>query len=548
MHTLICHHTDLLKVPSHFYSFSFALNPDWSKLFSMQPEIKSYFQSLATRFDILPNITFNAAVESAVWDQAGLYWRVNAVDQTNKSTYQLTARAVVCAVGSLSIPKSCTIPGAESFSGKLFHSAKWDKSFDWTDRNVVAVGNGCSATQFVPVMTGAVEDETFASGPARQVVQFSRQAHYIIPRTQISYTPSFKWVMRNVPLAMRLYRGLIYVLLEKDFAGFHATRGQKIRDQLAQDNNDYVKSKAPEKYWDYLIPKHQVLCKRKVLDTDYLDCLSRPNMELVPDDPIQHIEPEGIRTKSGRLVPADAIVLATGFEFHRLYFPMRIVGSDGLDLEEHVSRSRSPCHVVNSYTDSNRPVEQIQLRPTSRLPRHPDTELPELLHPNGSQHPHRPLQRHLHLRMPDPPDPRPPRPHLASVRRTESGDRHPRRGREGYNQHPRAAEGLRLVDGMQFLGPAPGERGEHRDVPPLPVALLPQMHVPAEQGFPVHAAGREEEDFDRRVRVGVPPAHVLEYRRDGRDGVGGEEAGRLEGGAGPRDRGGEGTFRLRVCI
>ncbi|MBV8860748.1 MAG: NAD(P)-binding protein, partial [Mycobacterium sp.] len=33
-------------VPSHFYSYSFALNPRWSKTFADQPEILAYIQKV----------------------------------------------------------------------------------------------------------------------------------------------------------------------------------------------------------------------------------------------------------------------------------------------------------------------------------------------------------------------------------------------------------------------------------------------------------------------------------------------------------------------
>ena len=34
-------------VPSHFYSYSFALNPRWSKTFAQQPEILAYLEKVA---------------------------------------------------------------------------------------------------------------------------------------------------------------------------------------------------------------------------------------------------------------------------------------------------------------------------------------------------------------------------------------------------------------------------------------------------------------------------------------------------------------------
>jgi len=49
-------------VPSHLYSYSFALNPDWSHLFSPGGEILAYLESVAQRFDVVRSIRFGDEV------------------------------------------------------------------------------------------------------------------------------------------------------------------------------------------------------------------------------------------------------------------------------------------------------------------------------------------------------------------------------------------------------------------------------------------------------------------------------------------------------
>ena len=158
--------------------------------------------------------------------------------------------------------------------------------------------------------------------------------------------------MQYVPFAMRLYRFKLYADMEKDFAGFNTETGRGIRNELKAGNEAYVKKTAPEKYWDALIPKHEIGCKRKVLDTDYLACLWRENMELVTDDSIQEIVEDGIKTRGGRVVKADAIVRATGFQTAKLLFPMKIIGKGGESLEDHVS----PSSVLGTHSLSLCPL------------------------------------------------------------------------------------------------------------------------------------------------------------------------------------------------
>ncbi|KAF4554155.1 Pyridine nucleotide-disulfide oxidoreductase-like protein 11 [Elsinoe fawcettii] len=341
-----------VDVASHFYSYSFALKPDWNRKYSMQPEIQAYFRDLAVQYKVPHNIRFQSTVNEAVWHADTQTWLVTITNHATKHTYKLRARAVVSGVGALSVPRQCEISGNEAFKGRLFHSAQWDSSFDWTDKEVVVLGNGCSATQFVPILTSSGLNTSANPGPAKKVTQFARQAHYLAERENPYYSKAWKAMMAYVPLAMRFVRFKHYYDMEKDFAGFYTESGKSIRDGLAKENEAYVKKMAPEKYWDHLIPKHEIGCKRKVLDTDYLACLWRDNMELVQDDPVDHIVEDGVMTKGGRHVRADAIALATGFQTEKMLFPMKIVGENGVSLEEHWDQttSGSPAAYLGTVT------------------------------------------------------------------------------------------------------------------------------------------------------------------------------------------------------
>jgi cation diffusion facilitator CzcD-associated flavoprotein CzcO len=136
---------------------------------------------------------------------------------------------------------------------------------------------------------------------------------------------------------MRLYRFKHYFDMERDYAGFNIETGRPIRQALAKENEAYVKKMAPQKYWDALIPKSEIGCKRKVLDTEYLKSLWRENVELISNDPVERITEEGVVTRSGREVKADAIVLAIGFATQQMLCPMEIVGRNGLSLNSYVS-------------------------------------------------------------------------------------------------------------------------------------------------------------------------------------------------------------------
>ena len=312
----------------------------------MQPEIQAYFRYVAEKYGVPSRVRYRSAVVGARWDAASATWVVQVQDLRTKAIKQRRCKILVSAVGALSTPQECDIPGASMFRGRLFHSAQWDKTFEWEGKEVVVigmehlrefetlltmnVGNGCSATQIIPTISQGAQ-------AVKRITQFSRQAHWLAERFNPDYSPQFKWMMRWVPGAMRLYRAWIYYNKELSFRGFCIKGGEKIREQWAKDATAYILRTAPEQYRDALIPKSVIGCKRRVNDTGYLRSLHQANVELVHDDAIATISENGINTASGRFVPADAIILATGFQTHRFLFPIQIVGESGMTLQEHVS-------------------------------------------------------------------------------------------------------------------------------------------------------------------------------------------------------------------
>jgi cation diffusion facilitator CzcD-associated flavoprotein CzcO len=53
-------------------------------------------------------------------------------------------------------------------------------------------------------------------------------------------------------------------------------------------------------------------CKRLILDAGYLASLNQPNVSL-RFDPLDEIVEEGVKLKSGEVVPVDVIIFGTGY-------------------------------------------------------------------------------------------------------------------------------------------------------------------------------------------------------------------------------------------
>ncbi|PWZ02444.1 FAD/NAD(P)-binding domain-containing protein [Testicularia cyperi] len=314
-------------VPPRLYSFSFHQKRVWKHFFARQSEMEEYLQEVAARFGLEAKTEFGTEVYGATWDESRCHWLVKYRTLDGEHHATATARTLVNCSGALSVPRDCDVPGWQDFEGPLFHSARWDTSVDLTDKRVVVLGNGCSATQIVPSVAPQV----------KSVTQIVRAKHWYAPTPQDPMPGRVaKWLERNVPGFIQLQRGIIALLVDTSFIQAWNKEGKGARDRFARESIKYIRTVAPERYHHLLIPTAQELtpaCKRRIFDDAYLPALNRDNVELT-DDPAVRIEPHSVVLKSGRRLPADVVVLASGFKTADTNVQMRVVGRDGHELND----------------------------------------------------------------------------------------------------------------------------------------------------------------------------------------------------------------------
>ncbi|MFC5826971.1 flavin-containing monooxygenase [Nonomuraea insulae] len=303
-------------VPSHMYSYSFALNPDWSRMFSPREEIQDYLRACATRHGILPHIRYGKRVTSLEYSDAARTWTVTTEDGASIRT-----NAVISGIGALHIPKFPEIVGQESFAGPAFHSAAWDHSADLTGKRVAVVGTGASAVQFVPQLAPT----------ARHVTVFQRSAPWIHPKPDFSFSPAARRLLR-LPGAARTLRDGLYWALESRALGFAVDpRLMKAHERLALH---HLRAQVPDpELRRALTPGYLIGCKRILVSSDYYPALTRENVTLVTEG-ITEIRERSLVDAAGVEHQADAIVYGTGFKVVDALTDQRIVGRDGLTIQD----------------------------------------------------------------------------------------------------------------------------------------------------------------------------------------------------------------------
>jgi cation diffusion facilitator CzcD-associated flavoprotein CzcO len=313
-------------VPSHLYSFSFAPKPDWSHVYSRQPEIRGYLEQVAADSGVLPHVHCDTDVLSGRWDDDALVWRLET------SRGPLTADVLVSGCGGLVEPHLPQVPGIEDFQGPWFHSARWDHAVDLTGKRVAVVGTGASAAQFVPELQEA----------AARVVVFQRTPPWVIARADRLYTQREHRRYRRVPALQRLARAGQYWSREarlRAFIGGGRLRGlfeqQALRNLERQVADPVLRAR--------LTPDYAIGCKRVIVSDDYLAALTRPNVEVVPS-PVVEVRAHSVVDADGTEHEVDAIVYGTGFRVMDLPLASRLVGREGRTLSEDWARGGAQAH------------------------------------------------------------------------------------------------------------------------------------------------------------------------------------------------------------
>ena len=303
-------------VESHLYSFSFALNPNWTRLFSSQKEIWTYLRQCVRRSGVRPHICWGHEVREARWDDATQHWRIT----TTKGDF--TATFLIFGTGPLSVPALPDITGLDRFTGLVFHSAHWDQTHDLSGKRVAVIGTGASAIQIVPRIQPMVE----------QLYVFQRTPPWIVPRGDRAISAREQALFRALPILQRAIRARIYWQREL------LALGMVYRPEILKQGEQLARRHLEAQIVDpvlraRLTPNYRMGCKRILPSDDYYPALTQANVELVTDH-IRTITERGLLTEDGIERPVDAIIFATGFHVTDTPYAGIVHGRGGQSLAE----------------------------------------------------------------------------------------------------------------------------------------------------------------------------------------------------------------------
>jgi cyclohexanone monooxygenase len=344
------------------YGFSEKLGQEWewSERYSPQPEILSYINHVADRFDLRNDIQLNTTVVSAIFcEEAGDpdcgRWRVETSDGIT-----WTADFFITAVGCLSSTNTPDFRGLASFQGDVYHTSRWPhEGVDFKGKRVGVIGTGSSGIQAVPII----------AKEAAHLTVFQRTPNFSIPARNEPLAPEkqaeikaryrevralnrkrfaafgFGWPHhegltfgREKAERRRVYEefwevgGLAYILAFSDLL-----LDERANEEAAEFVREKIRGVVDDpEVAELLCPDHAVGCKRPCADTGYYQTFNREDVSLidVSKTGIERVGPGSV-IAGGEEVELDCLVLATGFDaMTGSLEAIGIRGRDGVTLKE----------------------------------------------------------------------------------------------------------------------------------------------------------------------------------------------------------------------
>jgi cyclohexanone monooxygenase len=301
-------------VPSHLYSYSFALNPRWSKTYANQPEILEYLETVAVKAGLDRHLHANTRVTTMRWSDDDRQWTLT----TDDAEYDFDV--VVSAVGMLDMPHIPAIPGAETFHGRAFHSSRWDHSRSTAGERVASIGTGASAIQYVP----AIAPET------AHLTVFQRTPIWVAPRFDFPYTPEQQQLFERDPSEAQKIRDEAWNAYES--SSFDADADQT-REATELAYSYLTRKVADPVLRAKLTPDYPAGCKRPLMSREWFPTFALPHVHL-ETSPIVRFTEHGLLTADGNEHRVDTVIYGTGFKAVDYLSSLDVYGSGGRRLKE----------------------------------------------------------------------------------------------------------------------------------------------------------------------------------------------------------------------
>lgn len=299
---------DLFRYPgirsdSDMYTLGYSFKP-WleRKALADGPSILRYLQETAAETGVDQHIRYKHQVCSASWSSESATWTVIAQRTDTGEQVTIGCQFLLMCSGYYDYENGYTpeFPGREDFTGRIVHAQHWPEDLDYRNKQVVVIGSGATAVTLVPEL----------ARDTAHTIMLQRSPTYIasVPEEDPTAAQLHRFLPGSVVYRITRWKRVLFQIYVYNLSRWRPELVKKfllgqIREALGKDYD--IKRHFTPSYnpWD------QRLCA--VPEGDMFEAIRSQRAEVVTDH-IERFTPGGILLHSGRELPADIIVLATG--------------------------------------------------------------------------------------------------------------------------------------------------------------------------------------------------------------------------------------------
>jgi cation diffusion facilitator CzcD-associated flavoprotein CzcO len=302
--TWLTHRYPGIRSDSDLYTFGYRFKPWTSAPIATAAEILNYMGEVIEENGLGNHIRYRHRICTAHWSSRDNKWMLEATRLDTGESLSFTANFLWMCQGYYRHSEAYTPKwsGMADYRGRIIHPQNWPERLDYAGKRVVVIGSGATAATLIPAIAGACEHVTM-----------------------LQRSPTYYRTGRNaVEIADELRA------LQIDEAWIHEIVRKKIlHDQAVFTNRSFTEPEAVKRELlagvraylgpDYdlethFTPKYRPWRQRIAFipDGDLLQAIGTGKASVVTDE-IEKFTETGILLRSGKVLEADIIITATGF-------------------------------------------------------------------------------------------------------------------------------------------------------------------------------------------------------------------------------------------
>ena len=295
------YHSLVLHDPVWADALPYMPYPDSWPVYCPKDKIADWFESYASAMEL--NVWTSAEMTAGSFDEATGRWTLTVRRPDGERV--LHPRDVILATGAAGEPKVPDVPGRDAFAGVSYHSSKHSSAADWAGRKAVVVGACNSGHDIAQDLYEAGADVTLVQRSSTHIISQEHGIPAIFGSNFTESGPPTKY-------ADLLAAGTPWPLvLEMAKQGVKDTAAKDADLLAALDAAGFKRNDGPD--GTGLMGYALAYGGGYYIDVGASRLIADGKIKLAQGSGLAEFTSDGIRLEDGRTLPADLVVLATGY-------------------------------------------------------------------------------------------------------------------------------------------------------------------------------------------------------------------------------------------